>query len=474
MIVALLIACAVIFTFAFIFTIESIHEKEPRSPIFGAIGVGVSIVLALIIIFIPGLRESVAILFGIGVIAVLLILIPGKPYDRAIKGGRGHIVGDAKRFDERNIVFARFRIGLEGADKTCYQTYYTKMNPEKEEADAVRREKGFLGGREGAIDNQYPPNISMLHSSFDMPEFLGPYTKAIPEPDQQRVQITPERATEIVKNYAKYIGADLVGICKVDPLWVYSHRGEIHFDNWDDWGKELNDYPPYALVMCTEMNWEHVSSAPHTPTVAESAGDYARGAYLSVYMARWFMHMGYRGVAQNTRNYDTVLPPLAVDAGLGEIGRNGYLIAPKYGARVRVFATLTDMPLIPDKPITIGADEFCRKCKKCGESCPSKSILLDEKVIHNGIEKWKIKEDTCFDYWSKVGTDCNICMAVCPFSRPDTFSHRIVRYLVARSYIAKTFFPYIDNVLYGKKWRPRKVSSWLDWTNGGKMKKEVY
>jgi len=460
-VIVLLIASAIMFTFALIFTIESLHEKEPRSPMFGAAGVVFSVLLSLIIIFVPLLRIPATFFFGLGGIFVLIVLIPGKPYARAVKGTMGHVVGNPKRFDERDIVFARIRLGNEGSSgqKGCYTKYYKEMYPEKEEPDAVRREKGMLGKNGGgAIDNSYPPNISMLHSAFDIPDLLGPHTKAEPQPDEVPIKMDPAKATEIAKNYAKHIGADLVGVCKVNPLWVYSHRGEIHFDNWDDWGKEITGVPPYALVMCTEMNWEHVSSAPHTPAVSESANCYARGAYLGITMARWFAHMGYKGVAQNTRRYDTLLSPLAVDAGLGEIGRNGYLIAPKYGTRVRVFATLTDMPLMPDKPISIGADEFCRKCKKCAESCPSKSLPMDNKVVHNGVEKWKLNEESCFEYWSKVGTDCSVCMAICPFARPDTFSHRIVRGLMARSPVARTLFPYMDNVLYGKKWRSRKVS----------------
>ncbi|MDJ0783557.1 MAG: hypothetical protein QNJ22_16390, partial [Desulfosarcinaceae bacterium] len=71
---------------------------------------------------------------------------------------------------------------------------------------------------------------------------------------------------------------------------------------------------------------------------------------------------------------------------------------------------------------------------------------------------------SCFDYWGKVGTDCCICMAICPFSRPDTFTHRLVRHLVARSLVPKHIFPIFDNWLYGKRWRPRRVSPWLRWS----------
>ena len=277
----------------------------------------------------------------------------------------------------------------------------------------------------------------------------------------------------IVKNFALHIGADMVGICKINPDIVYSHRGEIHHDK-NGWGKQIKGLPQYAVVMLTQMSSNHVCSAPHTPSIAESAHLYGKGAYIGTVLAKWFSYMGYRGVAEHPGNYDMPLPPLAADAGLGEIGRLGYLIAPKYGPRVRIFAVLTDMPLIVDSPISIGADEFCIRCKKCAETCPSQSIPLNEKSVYNGIEKWKLDEESCFNYWSKIGTDCSVCMAICPFSRPDTPLHRIVRWFVTNSYIAQYLFPYIDNFLYGKKWKPKQTPSWLDYKQGNEIKEETY
>ena len=44
-----------------------------------------------------------------------------------------------------------------------------------------------------------------------------------------------------------------------------------------------------------------------------------------------------------------------------------------------------------------------------------------------------------------------------------TFSHKLVRELVSGSWAARTFFPTIDNMLYGKRWKPRQVPDWLDY-----------
>ena len=461
-VIVLLLAALFLFGNAVYFTVESIKEKEHRAPKMGA-GVAFSaLIIATVILWVPILRIPIAVAFGLGIIFGLILLVPGRPGAAVMKGAEGHVVGEPERHDERDIPFARLRSVPPGSE--YYRRYYT-MHPEKEHADALRREKGLLG-QPGSIDSRYQPNVSMMEAAFDMPEFLGPHAESKPESGRQASSLSPERATEIVKNYALHIGADAVGICRINPLWLYSHRGEIFYDRWEDWGKEIDPdaLPAYAVVMLTEMDLDHVSAAPHTPTVAESAGCYAKGAYLSTLLARWFVHMGFRGIAQNTRRYDVVMPPLAVDAGLGEVGRLGYLMAPMFGPRIRIFATFTDMPLIPDKPISIGADEFCKRCKKCAESCPSRSILLGDKVVYKGALKWKLDADSCFDYWGKVGTDCSICMAVCPFSRPDTTLHRVVRWFVARSPIAQRVFPYIDNFLYGRKWRPKPVPSWLEYS----------
>lgn len=466
----LLLADLILLALVLSFTLESTQEQEPRAAKVGKAGVCLALLLAGLILLAPSLHLAIALLFLLILGFIGFCLLPGKPNAAALAGAQGHVVGEGERFDERDIVFARQRMQADGSPQQAavYRRYYD-THPDREAPDAQRRSKGLLG-TVASIDQGWPPNVAMLHAGFDMPDILGPH--GVGEPDshaqagRETVNTDPAQATERVKNLARHIGADMVGVCKVNPLWVYSHRGEIHYNNFEEWGRELTDYPPYAVVFLTEMNWEHVSAAPHSPSVVESANDYAKGSYLSTYLARWFAHMGYRGVAQNTRRYDTLLCPLAVDAGLGEVGRHGYLIAPKYGARVRIFATLTDMPLVPDTPISIGVDEFCRRCKKCAEACPSRSIPHGGKVTFNGVSKWKLDEDSCFDFWSKVGTDCSICMAICPFSRPDTFSHGLVRWLVARSAVAKALFPTLDNLIYGTKWKSRQVAPWLDYPKG--------
>ena len=148
---------------------------------------------------------------------------------------------------------------------------------------------------------------------------------------------------------------------------------------------------------------------------------------------------------------------MAVDAGIGELGRFGYVITDKMGPRARIFACTTDMPLVPDKPIGLGVEEFCEGCLKCAQACPSKSIPMGDMSVHNGIKRWKLDDESCFDFWGKIGTGCSVCMAICPYSRPNKGIHRLVRYLPP---LARKLFPHVDNIIYGTKWHTRKPPEW--------------
>ena len=445
-----------IIVFMLIALIDSWNEKEGRAILISELGFLFHILLGPAMVVYPVAQQFGLVYFGAIAVFGLIMLIPGPTNERALKGTMGYAVEDVKKVDERDIVFARNKLR---PDSEEYKTYY-EAHSNLEEMDKAIRDTGVLNTTAG-IDRA-PMNLAMMHSSFVMPRFLAEYAVGEPIEGRPRPDVTMEDATDTVKNFAKHLGACAVGVCEVNPKWVYSKRGEIHFDNWEDWGKDIPDLPKYAVVFAVEMNFEHVMAAPHTPTVAESANRYAEGAYISTVLTQWFKDMGYKGVAQHLRHYDVMTTPLAVDAGLGELGRLGYLITPGQGPRVRVFATLTDMPLLTDKPISFGVEEYCTQCGKCSTTCPSNSIPLGDKTVHNGIEKWKLDALTCYQYWSQVGTDCAICMAACSFSRPNTPLHSIVKWFIKRKNpLALRIFPHIDDLFYGKDWKPRKVSKWL-------------
>ena len=287
--VALSITNLIFLVGAGLFTYESLREKEPRAPKVGMAGILFHLILAVLILTVPPSRPFLAVFFGALLFVVLLFLVPGKPNLRALKGAEGYVVGPVNRFDERDIVFARNRSLPPGSD--MYRQYY-EQHPDKEAFDARRRERGGPIGRPGTIDGGYPPNVAMILASFALPGFLAGQARVAPDPAKPTIPLDPDEASEIVKGFARHLGAALVGICRVNPLWAYSHRGEIFSGNWEDWGKEIGHPLPYALVIATEMDLENVGAGPHTPALVESSANYALGAYISTILAQWFGGLG--------------------------------------------------------------------------------------------------------------------------------------------------------------------------------------
>jgi ferredoxin len=358
---------------------ENFKEKEQRATTISLLGTTFHVALFYLILNITELSFLIYGYYAVIALTILVLLVPRKPNERALQGIQGYLTGEPLRPDERDAVSRRRR--LEPRTEV-YHEYYSR-HPEWEESDQKSRESERITG---VIDGRYQPNMAMTDASFMIPHHMASIAYA--EPMREPYQMSPEKTTMIIKNLAKHLGAKLVGVEPADLLLMYTNSRTSWKGRWVVEG-EKRDYPPYAVVMATEMNYDHMISAPHTPVVAETGNQYANGSYISSVIAHWFSNMGYTGIAEHTGHYDAVMPPLAVQAGLGEIGRNGFLITPTLGSRVRLSAVLTDMPLVMDKPIDIAVEEFCMNCEKCADTCPSKSIPR-ARVQINGIKLWLI------------------------------------------------------------------------------------
>jgi len=462
------------------FFVSCIWEKERRASVFAGLqflGMCALLVIYLLLIWIGFFRTTLGLAILIAgyvfaVSAAIVLLRRTAPNPRALQGAKGLIAGEVKRQDERTHVFARNRSLRPGSEQF---TAFYREHPEYEEYDARRREIGGPLGHFGTIDSPHEgPNVAATLASGAIPMYLGTPEKVKPEPhflmEEKRVNLTPEEATERVKGYARNRGADLVGITELNPLWVYSRRGEIFYDNWEDWGREIKVEHKYAVVFAMEMSFDMVGTGPHTPTAIESMGNYAKGAYIATQLASFIANLGYPATASHFRHYEALMVPLAVDAGLGELGRLGYLITKELGPRVRLGVVTTDLPLIPDKPVDIGVEDFCSICKKCAVCCPSNSIPVGkEQTVVNGLRRWKLNDETCFGYWGKVGTDCNVCMRVCPWSHARTFPHKIILELITRNSIARRLFSIMDDVFYGKKPKVKAIPKWARFSKRSKQ-----
>ena len=255
--------------------------------------------------------------------------------------------------------------------------------------------------------------------------------------------------TQILKQIAIELGAVAIGYTNLEEKLIYSHKGR--FDN--NYGKPIQLSHPNVLVFLVEMDFEQMSFSPKSNVILESANQYCRAAAISKTLEAIILKLGYDAKAHYDANYDIILPPLAVQAGLGELGRNNILIADKFGSRVRIGAVTSNINLDFDSPINIGAEQFCKVCEKCAINCPTKALSINGKSLIRGIEKWTTNVENCYSIWRFYGTDCGICMAVCPFSHPNNWFHYLIRKVVKFFPIFNRILLYFDELIYGKKWR---------------------
>ena len=357
------------------------------------------------------------------------------------------IVGEIHRWDERDILFARkdlFRYF--GVDSPQYRAYY-QAHPEHLEYDAK------VGPMTGLGKTGSPADEPMFETQFAVTAELGRESFVDGEPAPERVELPPERAAEKVKALARFLGADLVRVGPLRQEWVYTHaaRSRGDMEGYIPWGTPVDmSHHHTAIAMAFQMDYDLSRTGPDFPTLLATAKGYATGAWVSVQLAGYIRMLGYSARAHHLNNYHIIAVPVAVDCGLGELSRAGYLMTREFGLAVRLAFVTTDMPIAHDGPVDLGIQSFCENCKICAEACPSHSIPLGDKVEYNGIKKWKLNEESCYRYWHTVGTDCSVCMMACPWTKPHTLFHRLMSIPATIAGPHQRWMVWADKLFYGK------------------------
>ena len=221
------------------------------------------------------------------------------------------------------------------------------------------------------------------------------------KPEDQKIKvINPPVLTEHIKDQARALGARMVGITELDPEFVFTHDPEgtpIRLDHGTAIvvGKDLN----YMLAApSAPLPWEDLYSSIPEELAAALSGQmvkttkkipekeleavkqtlrfFSEGGKTAVELARFIRGMGYSARAHYQRWSEVQIVPVAIKAGLGELGRNGMVINPTVGPRGSFAVVTTDLPLVPDIPRTHGIKAFCDVCKKCAEYCPVRGDSL--------------------------------------------------------------------------------------------------
>ena len=274
----------------------------------------------------------------------------------------------------------------------------------------------------------------------------------------------PKTITRHIKETAYFLRADAVGICELPAYSVYSHQ--FSFKNMDagETPLELNHKYAIAILVDQDERTNQASSGSSWISNSMSMMSYATSGFIAITLAEYIRRLGYSAKAHYAPYYDLVLPPILLMAGLGEMSRIGdTVLHPFMGPRFKAAVVTTDLPMIPDKPIDFGLQDFCSQCKKCARECPSGAISDGEKIMFNGYEKWPIdvKKCTAMRVGNQHGSGCGTCVKVCPWSKPYTPFHRAINWTMRNIKFARKFGIWGDDLLgYGKA--DHKNKWWFD------------
>jgi ferredoxin len=224
----------------------------------------------------------------------------------------------------------------------------------------------------------------------------------------KRVEVTdPAAMASRIKSKATELGADMVGICRLQPHMI-------------DLGEDVPH--EFVVVACVAEDFEKVLLGANA-VEEEAMRVYATCANIATQLAAHIRGLGYPAWAHHNGVSAVQAIPIFYQVGFGELGRHGSLINEEYGASFRPGFVTTDLPLAEDRPREFGVQDFCMNCNVCQLNCPGDAIPKEHIMTH-GIKRWLIDLEKCYPYSRLRDEYCHLCVDVCPYnvkSHPETY-----------------------------------------------------
>jgi epoxyqueuosine reductase len=259
---------------------------------------------------------------------------------------------------------------------------------------------GGLGGREiniqeidELLDRIYNNQFQRFHGEVSI---------------EKKVFDSPQQAAQHIKSKAKEFGADIVGICKIEPEDIYKGR-EIH--------------EKFAIAVGSRMRYREFQTVPSERAAIECVRIYHELGETVIKLADYIRSIGYSCEIEHPIGDSNLLHiPIGLKAGFGELGRHGSIIHPELGPLFRMGSVATSIPMEIDHPIDVGIADFCDKCRACRIYCPAKAIPDDRSPEagkdHLGNDRYLVDTGRCFPYFKKHYY-CSACLPVCVYNHKE-------------------------------------------------------
>ncbi|ACZ62448.1 reductive dehalogenase [Dehalococcoides mccartyi] len=382
--------------------------------------------------------------------------------------GTTKIVDPGNRFDARQHGFAQISACIGSGDfsveksswgPVLQKAFAAKKQFQSEISAELKEDYVWSGALTNSMDAMH---YTLRSGNFDSIPISG-----------NKLTLSPEEATAKIKKLAYWIGLERVGICEITEdlkPYFYSKRTTGLKTVGVPAGFKVDgiDVPwpfPYKYCICMADACDYNAGRGLRGPLVEATGKTSCmvSDFPAYQMETIIRSLGYDAKANAICDTATMSEPLAVQAGLGELGRSGLVISP-WGGNFRLTECFTNLPLIPDKPIDFGLQEFCKVCKKCAVNCPASAISIDDEpsevVKASKFIGWNTDSYKCLT--ERIVHGCSTCQAICPWSKPDTIIHEIGR-TIGQNKAFAPFLVKLDDFFYGAKPEGLDVPTWAPW-----------
>jgi len=219
---------------------------------------------------------------------------------------------------------------------------------------------------------------------------------------------SPAEAAHHLKEKALEFGADIVGICEIEPSDVY--RGRTVTEK-------------FAIAVGQRMRWREFQVVPSREAAIECLRVYFTLGETVIQLASHIRSIGYAcKVEHPIGDSDLLHIPIGLKAGFGELGRHGSIIHPTLGPLFRMGSVITSIELEVDAPVDAGIARFCDSCRACRKYCPPQATPDDRSPEagkdHLGYDRYVVDTGRCFPYFAKYSY-CSICLPVCVYNHKE-------------------------------------------------------
>ncbi len=225
----------------------------------------------------------------------------------------------------------------------------------------------------------------------------------------QKVEFSSsQEASKHIREKAVEFGADIVGICEIEPSDIYK-------------GRAIEE--KYAIAVGGRMRYRAFQKVPSKESAIECVRVYQHLGEVVIKLADHIRSLGYTCEIEHPIGDSNLLHiPIALKAGFGELGRHGSVIHPKLGPLFRMGSVATSIPMEIDQPIDAGIAAFCDNCRACRKYCPANAIP-DERSPeagkdHLGNDRYLVDTGKCFPYFREHHY-CSACLPVCVYNHKE-------------------------------------------------------